>query len=185
MLMATMVAVAAIPLALPALAVADAARGRLRLPSVRAYLFALQYLINDSVEILLAPVYWLQAGFGTTLTSRSSRARHQRLQTWSMVLLRKRAEQLLGLRINVAEQDRANLTPGPAIVISRHVSVFDASLAGLVYEQSGYQIKGIIMAEMLADPGFDLIYGRLGSVFIHRDGGPRRHRCRGTNDSRR
>jgi 1-acyl-sn-glycerol-3-phosphate acyltransferase len=28
------------------------------------------------------------------------------------------------------------------------------------------------MAELLADPGFDLIYGRTGSVFIRRDNGP-------------
>jgi 1-acyl-sn-glycerol-3-phosphate acyltransferase len=28
------------------------------------------------------------------------------------------------------------------------------------------------MAELLADPGFDLIYGRTGSVFIPRDNGP-------------
>jgi hypothetical protein len=28
------------------------------------------------------------------------------------------------------------------------------------------------MAEMLADPGFDLLYGRLGSVFVSRDNAP-------------
>ncbi|MDH3683742.1 MAG: hypothetical protein OEV40_27790, partial [Acidimicrobiia bacterium] len=38
--------------------------------------------------------------------------------------------------------------------------------------QVGFDVRGVIMAELLADPGFDLLYGRLGSVFIPRDDGP-------------
>ena len=51
------------------------------------------------------------------------------------------------------------------------MSLFDASLPGLLYHRAGYDTRGIIMAELLADPGFDLLYGRLGSAFIPRDGG--------------
>jgi len=176
MLGATALAVAAVPLAVPALAIADLVRGRWRLPSIRVYGFTLQYLFNDSVEILLAGPYWVLAGFGTRLESTVSIARHQRLQQWSLDLLERRAEQLLGLRIEMAPDDRRAFegtdADDPVIVISRHVSLFDASLPGLLAHRSGYASRGIIMAELLADPGFDLIYGRLGSVFIPRDGGP-------------
>jgi len=171
MLGATMAAVLAIPVALPILAVADLLRGRIRLPSVRTYLFALQYMINDSAEILLAPIYWTMAGFGTGLAGAASVQRHRRLQQWSVDLLERRADQLLGLRVEVSDEDLAELIPGPTIVISRHVSLFDASIPGLLFQRHDYDVRGIIMTEMLADPGFDLLYSRLGSVFIPRDNG--------------
>lgn len=171
MLAATAGACAALPVAVPGLAIADLVRGRGRLPSVRSYLFVLQYLINDTVEIVLAPIYWLRAGLGTSLGSPASIDRHQQLQSWSVDLLEKRAAQLLGLRVELPEADQAALAPGPVIVISRHVSLFDATLPGLLYQRLGYRIRGIIMAELLTDPGFDLLYSRLGSVFIPRDDG--------------
>ncbi len=175
MLGATAVAVLTFPLAVSVLVVADLVRGRFRLPAARVYLFALQYLINDSVEILLAGPYWLMAGFGTRLRSPASIERHRRLQQWSIDLLERRAEQLLGLRVEMTSEDHRALDgtgdDGPVIVVSRHVSLFDASLPGVVCHRAGYATRGIIMAELLADPGFDLIYGRLGSVFIPRDDG--------------
>jgi 1-acyl-sn-glycerol-3-phosphate acyltransferase len=64
------------------------------------------------------------------------------------------------------------ITPGPVIVHCRHVNIFDASLPSLLYQRLGYRTRGVIMAELLADPGFDLIYTRTGSVFIPRDNGP-------------
>ena len=42
--------------------VVDLAKRRRRLPTARVFLFLLQYAINDSIEILLAPVYWIVAG---------------------------------------------------------------------------------------------------------------------------
>ncbi len=135
-------------------------------------LFLLQYGINDSVEILLAPVYWMAAGFGTRLDQPSSIARHERLQRWSIDVLARRAEQLLGLRLDIDPVSASALTPGPAIVLCRHVNIVDASLPTLLYQRLGYRTRGVIMAELLADPGFDLIYSRTGSVFIPRDNGP-------------
>ena len=170
-LAAAAVAAFGLPVIAPGLVLVDAARARFRLPLVRVYLFTLQYLINDTVEILVAPVYWVAAGLGTRLDSPGSLARHRRLQEWSIELLARRADRLLGLPLEIDDASRSALTPGPAVVISRHASVFDASLPGLVYGRAGFRVRGVIMAEMLADPGFDLLYGRLGSVFIARDDG--------------
>ena len=171
MLAATVVAVGGFPF-LVAMAVAlDVVRLRRRLPTLRVYLFLVQYLINDSVEILAAPILWAAAGFGRRLRSPASRARHERLQWWSLRTLAKRAEQLLGLSLEFDGETEATLLPAPVIVLSRHASLFDASLPALLYH-GRCDLRGVVMAELLRDPGFDLIYGRLGSVFIPRDNGP-------------
>ena len=172
MLAATVVGVLASPVLLVAAVVVDLAKRRFRLPTVRVALFLLQYAINDSVEILLAPVYWILAGFGTRLDQPTSIARHERLQHWSIDVLARRAERLLGLRLDIDSASTAALTPGPVIVLCRHVNIVDASLPTLLYQRLGYRTRGVIMAELRADPGFDLIYPRTGSVFVPRDDGP-------------
>lgn len=172
MLAATIVGVLGFPVIVAATAVVDVAKGRFRLPTVRVALFLLQYAINDSVEIVLAPVYWVMAGFGTRLDQPSSVHRHDRLQQWSIEVIARRAERLLGLRLDVDPDAAAVLTPGPVIVLCRHVNIVDASLPTLLYQRLGYRTRGVIMAELLADPGFDLIYSRAGSAFIPRDNGP-------------
>ena len=171
MLAATAGGVLASPVILAAAAVVDLAKGSFRLPTVRVTLFLLQYGINDSIEILLAPIYWMLAGFGSRLDRPTSIARHERLQHWSVDVIARRAEQLLGLRLDIDPSALSALTPGPVIVLCRHVNIVDASLPTLFYQRLGYRTRGVIMAELLADPGFDLIYTRTGSVFIPRDNG--------------
>jgi 1-acyl-sn-glycerol-3-phosphate acyltransferase len=172
MLAITAVAVAGAPFLVPAAVAFDLVQGRPRFPSVRVLLFGIQYAINDSVEILLAPILWLMAGFGTTLDRPTSVRRHERLQAWSIGVMGRRAERLLGLRLDVEPDANDALTPGPVIVVCRHVNIVDASLPAMLYQRLGYRTRGVIMAELLADPGFDLIYRRTGSVFIPRDNGP-------------
>ncbi|MDH3682776.1 MAG: 1-acyl-sn-glycerol-3-phosphate acyltransferase [Acidimicrobiia bacterium] len=172
MLGATVVGVLASPIILAVAAVVDLVLGRFRLPTVRVTLFLLQYGINDSIEIVLAPVYWLLAGFGTRLDRPRSIRRHERLQQWSIGVLARRADRLLGLRLEIDPASMDALTTGPVIVLCRHVNVVDASLPTLLYQRLGLRTRGVIMAELLADPGFDLIYGRTGSRFIPRDNAP-------------
>jgi 1-acyl-sn-glycerol-3-phosphate acyltransferase len=169
MLGMTVAAVIALPLIVAVAAVVDLARARLRLPTVRLSLFLVQYALNDSAEILLAPILWVIAGLGTRLDSDASIRRHVRLQTWSLRLLARRAKQLFGLRVDVSAEGIRALAPGPVIVLCRHVNLLDASLPSLLYEPLGYRVRAVVMAELLRDPGFDLLYGRLGSVFIPRD----------------
>ena len=172
MLAATVVGVLASPAILAAAVIVDLVKRRVRLPTARVALFLLQYGINDSVEIVLAPVYWTLAGFGTRLDHPRSIARYERLQHWSIDLLARRADRLLGLRLEIDPESAAALVPGPVIVLCRHINVVDASLPTLLYRRLGFRTRGVIMAELLADPGFDLIYARTGSVFIPRDNGP-------------
>jgi len=187
MLGATAAAVLFSPVIVVGAVIYDAVRFRFRLPTLRLLLFVTQYLVNDSAEILLSGPYWLAAGFGTRLDSVTSVRRHERLQRWSIDVMARRADQLLGLTVDVDAEGAAALEePGPVIVLCRHVNVVDSSLPALLYQARGYHVRGIIMAELLADPGFDLLYGRLGSVFIPRDNGPEARkavaRLRGSDD---
>ena len=170
MLGMTIAGIAFAPLALTGLAVADLVRGHCKLPQARLYLFALRYLYNDSVEILLAPVLWTAAGFGRRLHSTRSQQRHAQLQRWSLRTLAHEANRLMGIQLEVTGADR--LLPAPAIVLCRHVSVLDSSLPSVLIPLDATVVpRGVITADMLLDPGFDLIYGRLGSVFINSDRG--------------
>ena len=172
MLGATVAALLFSPLLVTGAVVLDLVGLRWRFPTVRVYAFVCQYLINDSAEILAAGPLWVAAGFGTRLQGQASQRRHERLQAWSIGLLARRAEQLLGVRLHTDLDIAAALEPGPAVVVCRHVSLLDASLPGLLYQRVGYHTRGVIMAELLADPGFDLLYQRAGSVFIPRDKSP-------------
>lgn len=160
-----------LPVLLPVAVVADLVRGRARLPLARVYLFGLQYVINDSVEILAAPALWLWSVVASVRGTDPS-ALHRWVQTWSVRTLVHRAEQLLDLPVVIEGADRIAAGSGPVVVISRHVSLLDASLPGVVFDRLGFSVRGVVMAELLADPGFDLIYRRTGSVFIPRDDGP-------------
>ena len=172
MLSVTAIGVVGFPVIVAGATVADIARLRFRFPTVRVAVFLVQYALNDSAEILLAPILWVIAGLGTRLDGPASVRRHERLQAWSIDVLARRAERLLGLRLELDADGADALEPGPVIVLCRHVNIVDASLPALLYQQLGYRARGVIMAELLADPGFDLIYGRTGSVFIPRDNGP-------------
>ena len=169
MLCVTAAAVVMLPVIVVSAAAADLLRLRLKFPTVRIALFLVQYAVNDSVEILLAGPLSIVAGFGRGLRQPASIRRHERVQAWSLDVLARRAERLLGLRVEVDQSSLDALVPGPVIVLCRHVNLVDASLPSLLYQRLGMRTRGAIMGELLADPGFDLIYGRTGSVFIPRD----------------
>jgi len=169
---ATAAGLAGLPFVLAGAAASDVVYRRFRFPAVRVSVFLVQYAVNDTTEILLAPLYWALAAFGTRLDAPASVRRHVRLQSWSIALMARRAEQLLGLRLDIDQDAIAALEPGPVIVLCHHVNIVDASFPTLLYTRLGYQTRGVVMAELLADPGFDLIYQRTGSVFIPRENGP-------------
>jgi 1-acyl-sn-glycerol-3-phosphate acyltransferase len=145
----------------------DALRLQRKLPTLRMYLFACQYLLNDSAEILAAGPLWIATGGG-----HASRRRYQRIQAWSIDVLARRAERLLGIRLDVRVPSIDTLVAPPTILVCRHVSIFDTAVPSLLCQRAGYDTSGVITAEALADPGFDLLYQHTGSVFIARDNDP-------------
>lgn len=89
-----------------------------------------------------------------------------------MGVLGDRAEQLLGLSLPDVESLRSTLAPGPVIVLARHVAMLDASIPLIVYQRLGLHTRVVMMAELLNDPGFDLIYRNAGSRFVVRENDP-------------
>ncbi len=170
MLAMTAGALLAAPLALPLTAVLDLVRGRRRLPGVRAGLFGLRYLVNDSAEIIVAPLLWIGARRPTG--SSAGLARYRCVQTWSVRSLAAAADGWIGVRLDPSAQVPVEPGQGPLIVLVRHVSMLDASVPSLLLGlDSPWQIRSIVTDDVLADPGFDLIYQPLGTVFIDRDEG--------------
>ncbi len=172
MLGVTTLGLVALPVAVPVLALADLARARHRFPTMRVYFFLLRYGVNDSAEILLAPWYWILGGFGARLDTPVSIRRHERIQRWSVETLARSARRWLGVRLGLDPQCLRGLEPAPAVVLCRHVSSLDGSLPALLGYHRDLAMRGVIMAALLADPGFDLFYRRTGSVFIARENGP-------------
>ena len=171
----------ATPLVLPALVVADTVRGRLRLPASRLWLVGLQYLLNEVVELLTAPGIWFLSIPGDLLGLGHSSRLSSRVAMWSARTLTRRAEQLLGVRLEIegvcAVQPHQRL-----VVVSRHCSLLDAALPAVVLDDlvpgvARRELAGVLMAELLVDPGFDIVYQRMGSVFVDRDDGPAARRA--------
>lgn len=168
MLSTTAAAVVGLPIWMPAAVIFDLVRGKRRLPTVRAGKFALRYLVNDSAEIVLAPFLWLGARTG------SSRGieRYRSVQRWSIRSLAAAADRDIGVRLDPTATVPVDPHSGPYIVLCRHTSMLDSSVASLLFGlDSPWNIRSIATADALADPGFDLIYPPLGTVFIDRDEG--------------
>lgn len=163
------IAFATAPLSLAVAAISDLTRRRRRLPTVRAALFALRYLANDTAEIVLAPPLWVGRRLGF------DDAGYRRVQRWSIRSLARAGDRWLGIRVNTEpEGEPGSIEPGsgPLIVLCRHTSPLDSSLPSLLFGlDRPWNVRSIVTKDALNDPGFDLIYPPLGTVFIDRDEG--------------
>ncbi len=168
MLVVTAIALVSAPLTLPLAGLFDLFRGQRRLPTARSGLFGLRYLVNDSTEIVLAPWLWLiSRGRG-----RRGVERYRAVQRWSIRTLAAAADRWIGVRLDPAATVPVVPGEGPLIVLVRHASILDSSLPSLLFGlDSPWQIRSIVTDDALTDPGFDLIYPALGTVFIDRDEG--------------
>ena len=137
----------------------DAIDLRRRCPTLRMYLFVCQYLINDSAEILAAGPLWIVSGCGQWSQRLSSRRRYQRIQVWSISVLARRGGAVARRPSRRATRRRSTQSlrhrPSSSVAMSacstrpcRHCCV----------SAWGCYSSGIIMAEALTDPGFDLLY---------------------------
>ncbi len=168
MLGVTVFVVASAPITLPLATIVDIARGQRRLPTVRGGLFALRYLVNDSAEIVLAPLLWLASNGNDD----RGIERYRSVQVWSIRSLAAAADRFIGVRIDPTATVPVAEGAGPLIVLVRHCSMLDSSVPSLVFGlDSPWVVRSIVTTDALADPGFDLIYPALGTVFIDRDEG--------------
>lgn len=153
------------PLLLPALAVADLLRARLRLPLIRLYLFGICWAWLEIAGVTAATGLWLTG-------HRHDVRVHYRLQAWW-------ADRLMGaLRVTCgleAEVDGVEaLQPGPTVLLVRHASLADSLLtAWAITSAAGTGLapmrpRVVMKRELLVDPCLDVVGNRLPNCFVDR-----------------
>lgn len=156
------------PIALPLLAVADLLRLRPRLPLVRGWVFAVGYAALESAMLVVVAAMWAVSGFGLGLNSAVSMRAHRALQRWWVGRLLSLLESVLGLRFSIDGTE--HLTPGPLIVLGRHVSLVDTLFPALALSDSGLSLRYVLKRELEVMPLLDVVGHRLPNYFADRSG---------------
>lgn len=150
-----------LPVWLPLAAVADAVRGRFRLPTVRLLAFGLCWSWLETIGVTAAGLLWL-----------ARRTHDQRvhfgLQRWWAARLMDALRLTTGVRIEAAEA--SCLSPGPAIMLCRHASLADSLVSAWVVT-SGARMnpRYVLKKELLFDPCLDIVGNRLPNHFLDRE----------------
>jgi 1-acyl-sn-glycerol-3-phosphate acyltransferase len=148
------------PLWLPLAALADAVRGRFRLPTVRLFAFGLLWSWLEIAGVIIATGLWM-------VGRRKDQALHYRLQRWWAARLMEALRLTTGIRIEAA--DASLLSPGPAIMLCRHASLADSLVSAWVVT-SGARMnpRYVLKRELLLDPCLDIVGNRLPNHFLDR-----------------
>jgi len=162
------IALLAAPVALPLLALVDAAfwlGSRKHWMGVRLYSFGLAYLMAEAIGLVALGGVWVVAGFGR-LAAALTRWTFGIQQAWAGTLLAA-AKGIFGFRIEVSNWER--VVPGPLILMVRHASIVDNLLpAVLVSSRHGILLRYILKRELLSDPCLDVAGNRLRNYFVER-----------------
>jgi 1-acyl-sn-glycerol-3-phosphate acyltransferase len=117
--------------------------------------------------VLAALVQWAAAGFGRN----RARLHHWSfaLQCWWVGALAGAGLACYGMRL-AADGDDA-VSPGPILLFSRHASIGDTVLAGLlVSRRHGIVLRYVLKRPLLLDPCLDIVGHRLRNHFVRRGG---------------
>jgi len=162
-----LVATALLPLTLTLGALAALVEKR-RGAALRCVLFFTGYLVGELLFLSIAFLHWIAA-------NPFSARRHERLSRWSEWLanrwggwLHSSGKLFFGFDVAV-EGLEALEQGGPVIVLMRHASMGDTVLAPVFVGRHGaLHLRYVAKRELRNDPLFDVIGGRLGSVFVRR-----------------
>ena len=140
---------------------ADAMRGRFRLPTVRLLAFGLCWAWLELAGITMAGAFWIVG-----------RGKNQAAHYW---LMRWWAARLMGVLqlttgIKVAQVDAECLSPGPVVLLCRHASLADSLVSAWVSTTDrGMQPRYVLKRELLADPCLDIVGNRMPNHFLDRE----------------
>lgn len=150
-----------LPVWVPLLAVADAARGRWRLPTVRLVAFGLAWAWLETIGVTVAAAWWAVGRAG-------DRDAHYRLQRWWAASLMRALRTTTGIRTEASGIDA--LSAGPAVVLCRHASLADSLVsAWVITSLARRQPRYVLKRELLADPCLDVVGNRLPNHFVDRE----------------
>lgn len=149
-----------IPVWLPLAALADAVRGRWRLPLVRLLLFGLGWAWLELAGVVIAFGLWITG-------QRRNRRAHYRLQTWWAANVLGVLQASTGIRVHAEHVEC--LRPGPVVLLCRHASLADSLVSAWVLTSlAGMRPRYVLKRELLADPCLDIVGNRLPNHFLDR-----------------
>lgn len=152
--------VALVWLWVPLAAIADLARGRRRLPTLRLLAFGTAFAWLELAGVAGAVWLWM-TGRGHSLPA------NRRLQKWWAQKVMAALEATCGLRPRVEGIDA--LGPGPVVMFVRHASLADSLLtAWAVMHGAGMWPRVVMKKELLVDPCLDIVGNRLPNCFVDR-----------------
>lgn len=154
------VVTATVPIWLPVLLLADAVRGRIRLPLARLGLFGLCWSWIEVIGVVRA--------IATFLTGRARHAptQYALMQWWASALMTA-MRRTVGIEPRVEGLDA--LGTGGAIVLARHASLADSLLSAWAIRcEAGLWPRYVLKRELLSDPCLDIVGLRVPNHFLDR-----------------
>ncbi len=138
---------------------------RSRLARVRTLAMAICYLSCELLGLAAAGLLWLRGGEREAFLDRNFR-----LQAWWAGTLFALARRLFSFDVDV--EGASLCTPGPVVILIRHVSVADTLLpVALLSRPFGVRLRYVLKRELLWDPCLDVVGNRLPNAFVRRGGG--------------
>lgn len=140
---------------------ADIARGRFRLPTVRLLAFGLCWTWLEAIGVTMAGLFWISG-------RRKSQGAHYWLMRWWAARLMGALRFTTGIK--VAQVDADCLSPGPVVLLCRHASLADSLVSAWVSTTlRGMQPRYVLKRELLNDPCLDIVGNRLPNHFLDRN----------------
>jgi len=158
---ATVAITVTIPLWLPVAVLIDVVRLRFRFPIVRLLAFAVCWCWIESGGVARAFVLWLAR-------RTDDEAAHYRLMAWWAGSLMAAMSKTTGMKPQIEHLDA--LTPGNAVVLSRHASLGDSLVSGwALTTEALLRPRYVLKKELLYDPCLDIVGLRVPNHFLDRE----------------
>lgn len=157
---AAIVLTATIPLWLPLTALADALRGRRRLPTTRLLAFGVCWAWYEVCGVVASAALWL-VGQG------KHPGAHYALERWWAARLIGALRLTTGIAVETADAEA--LSPGPAVIMCRHASLADSLVsAWVITSVARMKPRYVLKRELLGDPCLDIVGNRIPNHFLDR-----------------
>lgn len=132
----------------------------------RLWLCALVYAWTSVFGLIWLGASWVISLGG--LRSRYLVESAYRAQSWWAHTLYRGLLKAFNLRVVIEGAD--HITPGPVVVLIRHVSILDTLLPlNIVTRQHGVRLRYVLKDELRFDPALDICGSRLPNYFVDRD----------------
>jgi len=129
--------------------------------------FLLLFLILETSTLVVMFFAWIITGFGLFMEAGWSQRMHFFIEKHWILGLQNSVLKPMGGKLHIDGEDL--LTPGPIIVIGRHVSMGDAALPGMILaNRNNLQIRYIAKEDLVWVPVLDIVGHRLPHWFVNR-----------------